>query len=453
MSSLHLNLPGNARAVATQNNTQHTHTSKKERSEVRSLDKELEKRIEQIELFLLTKGEEKVKESKDGDGKNANVNNEEKIKINKNDEKKEDNDRNEGNRESKLSDEFLETKYKLESIDKILGFDAEKDKKDFFSGQLKNQIQNSNIGETGFRGNIAELRHSVGSNNTSFNPNFKANSNYPIGKYSPISLFSGADNDRISRQKEPKIVFAGDASPSMTMSDREYGRSLNNNYSGSNNNHNHNSSSSNDNNNNALIRSKRNILTVNFDGKSGSNGQINQPNTSPSAPPIYPRNPVRNVVQGPSPLRGTTSSEMTRKNDDNDNYSRNTDLEQRVYAAFDAKLESQKDVYNDVKTEMGSESRILGNSLFSPPRFPPEGAALRALRSTQKTKIMKENSLDPESIRKESNRSVSPDQYSYNKENIFQNKNIALPDFSSPVHDRQEYLNKMKKMRELMTSQ
>jgi hypothetical protein len=455
MSSLHVNLPGNARPVSAQNNnTQHTHTGKKGNLEVGSVDNSIEKRIELIELFLQTKGEEKVKENKDDEGNIRNINNNENI-ANKNDDKKESNDQNKESHESKPSEEFLETKYKLESIDKILGFDAEKDKKDFFSGQLKNQIQNSNIGENGYRGNITELRNSVGQNDTSINPNFKANSSFPIGKFSPISLFSGSDNERISRQNEPKIVFAGDVSPSITRSDREYGRSINSNYSGNyqNNNNSNSNEKYNDNNSNTLNRSRRNVLTVNFDGKPGSVGQINRPNASPSAPPIYPRNLVQNPVLGPSPLRGSRSSEMTRKSDDNDNYSRGMDLEQRSYAAFDAKLKNQKDIYNDIKTNIGSDSRIRGNSLFSPPSFPPEGAAIRALRSTQKTKIMKENSLDPGSLRKESNRSVSPDQYSYDKENIFQNKNVVLPDFSSPVHDRQEYLNKMKKMRELMTSQ
>ena len=458
MSSLHLNLPGNTRPVSTPQNTkQHPHTFKNESSGVRSLDNDIEKRIEQIESILRSKNKENVIKNIEGETISSTINKKDIIEINKNNENKDD---NYGNVKSHISDptkEYLDTKYKLESIDKILGFDAEKDKNSYFSGQLKNQNLNNNIGENGFRGNITELRNSVGSSNLNFNPNFKPNRNFPIGKFSHFSPFSGAENERMSRQNEPKLVFAGDVSPSPA--DRDYGRSVNNNYDNNSQNNNNNNSNNNNNNNisnigryydsNPLNRSKRNILTVNFDGDSGSNGQMNQPNSLPSAPPIYPRN----LTQDPSPSREVKQTEMARKFIDSSISSRKMDLEQRSYAAFDAKFRNQKEIYNEIKTEIGSDSRIRGNSLFSPPSFPPEGSAIRALRSTQKEKIRNENSLDPGSLRKESRNSISPEQFRNNKENIFQNQNIVLPDFSSPVHDRQEYLNKMKKMRELLTAQ
>ena len=97
----------------------------------------------------------------------------------------------------------------------------------------------------------------------------------------------------------------------------------------------------------------------------------------------------------------------------------------------------------EIQYEIGSSTNIRSFPSFSPPHYPPEGSAIRALREKQKEeKLNNSNNIQKKNLGISSNY-VST--YVQNKENI-------LPDMSSPVNDRLEYLNNMKKMREKMST-
>lgn len=348
---------------------------------------------------------------------------------------------------SNISD--IKTKLKL--IDDILGFDAEKDKLDFFKGQLNGNLSNitnrnvefsdnigtdnkidinitsnRNISENEIKDLYREYKNAKSpSNLLDSNPNYNANKKYPDGKYDPKSLLQNSAEINKSQNKKMKVVFARQLN---SFSDSEI-----------------NSNSSNNSMNSSSVQS-----------------------TQPSAPP---QQQSQNLTQNTSsfiPFSFSLSNSNFSNTSDNglQNANRTNQISVDKSSRNSARYLSSSD--GEFKFGMGRISDIESNPSFSPSTFPADGAAIRALRNAgiekkKQEKIMieeREKNREKEKERtsanmkeKIQNMKNNSNLFSFDgdKENHFLNIKFSvkpLPAACSPVHDRMDYLNNMKKMRQ-----
>ena len=349
-----------------------------------------------------------------------------------------------------------------------MGFDAEKDKNDFFSGKLegvvddiknfeKNRRENQNQFE-----NLFALNPSISSNTISDKNKF------PSGKYEPNPLFSMDD-------RRPPLYN--------TKSGDEENRKYNLTQMGININRNHNN---------------QNHNTGKYsDGYSDRNNLIDRDVTSylPSAPPIFPSSfstPSPSFSPSPPssssfsrflpnvtppslphsphthptsypPLHSPHLSQLLepnyRRNEQNEN-------ENEYFSEqYEKKLKNQKVAFDKIEGEIGfSGTKTTEFPSFPPSNYPPEGTAIRALRAVQRkqaelnrTVLLLSNSSGERSERENETELNNKNKFDYsniikgNKENLnLMNHNYVLPSASAPVSDRIEYLNNMKRMRLLV---
>ena len=365
-----------------------------------------------------------------------------------------------------------EKKMKLDNIDNILGFDGEKDKNDYFAGQLRgftgnnnnyynndknknnndnsndennnnknNNINNKNYDSSNGKSNNHEKNkiestknifcdNFVSSNPPSFNPNYTENRKYLPGVHNPPA-YGNRNNGNGKHENGPKIVFAGQTSMSARLTEK------------SNNNHNE---ENNCNDNNAVT-----FNDINYQNKNENE------NTAASAPPFVPRNQVlvpSVSTTPPSSNQPTSSSSSSLSHIDKKRIqnsqiaSNNLKSDLILQQEYEIKRKFQSQKFNEIQYEIASSTNIRSFPLFSPPKYPPEGSAIRALREKQKEEKQKEEKFNNSSNIKKKNLEISSNYVS----TYMQNKENILPDMSSPVHDRLEYLNNMKKMREKMTT-
>ena len=349
-----------------------------------------------------------------------------------------------------------DTKSKLKLIDDILGFDAEKDKLDYFKGQLNGNISaitnkntdisaniddnnktninikmNKNISENEIKDLYREYKNAKSpSNLLESNPDYNANKKYPEGKYDPNSILQNSEEINKSQNKKMKVVFARQLN---SFSDKEINSNLNN-Y------------------NNAM-----------------NNSYVQNQNTQPSAPPQQV--PIsRNLTQDPSlfiPSSFSPSNLNITHNDDNRLQNENR-VNQFSVEKINNTAKYLSSSNNDVKFEMGRNTNIESNPSFSPSTFPADGAAIRALRNAgiekkNQEKIIneerereREREMEKRKINQKENFQITKNDsnlfsFDSDKENNFLNINFSaksLPTACSPVHDRMDYLNNMKKMRQ-----
>ena len=350
---------------------------------------------------------------------------------------------------SKVHNSDIKSKLKL--IDDILGFDAEKDKLDFFKGQLNENISNitnrnvefsanigtdnktdinitsnRNISENEIKDLYREYKNAKSpSNLLDSNPNYNANKKYPDGKYDPNSLLQNSAEINKSQNKKMKVVFARQLN---TFSDSEI-----------------NSNSNNNSMNNFSVQS-----------------------TQPSAPPQQQsQNQTQNTSSFiPSSFLLSNSNFSNTSDNRLQNENRTNQISGDKISRDSARYLSSSD--GEFKFEMGRITDIDSNPSFSPSTFPADGAAIRALRNAgiekkKQEKIMieeREKNREKEKERTNANKKEkiqnmknNPNLFSFDsdKENGFLNINFSvkpLPAACSPVHDRMDYLNNMKKMRQ-----
>ena len=349
-----------------------------------------------------------------------------------------------------------EKKMKLDNIDNILGFDAEKDKNDYFAGQLRGfagnnnnsynndkNKNNKNDNDNNYNVNNNSNNHennkiasskNISSDNfvflnpPSFNPNYTENRKYLPGVYNP-PVYGNRNNGNGKHENGPKIVFAGQT----LKSGRLTGKSNSNKENNNNNNYN-------------------NMVTFN---DSNDQNEIENENTAASAPPFVPRNQVlgpsvsTTVPSSNQPSSSSSLSNIEKNRSQNSQIASNSlksDLILQQQYEIKRKFQSQK--FNEIQYEIGSSTNIRSFPLFSPPNYPPEGSAIRALREKQKEEKVKEEKLNNSNNMKKKNLEISSNYVS----TYVQNKENILPDMLSPVNDRLEYLNNMKKMREKMST-
>ena len=358
---------------------------------------------------------------------------------------------------------------KLQRIDQILGFDAEKDKNDFFSGKLegvvddiknfeKNRSKNQN--QIVFE-NLFALNPSISSNTISDNNKF------PSGKYEPNPLFSMDDRDRRPPLYNTKSGDEQNRKYNLT----QMGISINRNH----NNENHNTSTY-------------------SDGYSDRNNLIDRDVTSylPSAPPIFPSSfstPSPSFVPSPpssssfsrflpnvtppslphSPHTHPTSyppqhsPHLSQLLEPNYRRKEQNENENEYFSElYEKKLKNQKVAFDKIEGEIGfSGTKTTEFPSFPPSNYPPEGTAIRALRAVQRKQAelnrTLSNSSGERSERENETELNNKNKFDYsniikgNKENLnFMNHNYVLPSASAPVSDRIEYLNNMKRMRLLV---
>ena len=463
MSSLRINLPD--RSLKPPQYTQHTpHTQSTLNS-----SREQEEKVPYNNLKIEVEVGEAIKSEnkKINNENNSTLNrkqNEIKIHVDYKEEKE-----NKVNKDDNIIKSLKENKMKLDSIDNLLGFDAEKDKNDYFAGQLrgftgnndnsyhdnintnvmdKNNNNNNNNNNINNNININDNKNNdnnnenktiltisrtqnisnniIPSNLPSINPNYTENRKFLPGVYNPPA-YGNRNNGNGKHENGPKIVFAGQTPSSFKLSNNS---NNNNNLNDKNNScYDHINNYNNNNNLNSKNRNFNNIVTFsdNKNENKNANTNIAENENSVSAPPFE----IQNQIQGTS-----LNSERESKN-------LKSDLILQQQYEIKRKLQSQK--FNEIQYEIGSSTNIRSFPSFSPPDYPPEGTAIRALREKQKEERLKEN-LNNSTITKKKNLEIASNYastYVHNKENI-------LPDITSPVNDRLEYLSNMKKMREKM---
>ena len=368
-------------------------------------------------------------------------------------------DKNENVKEGKEEKNVMssnEKKMKLDNIDNILGFDAEKDKNDYFAGQLRGfagnnnnsynndkNKNNKNDNDNNYNVNNNSNNHennkiasskNISSDNfvflnpPSFNPNYMENRKYLPGVYNP-PVYGNRNNGNGKHENGPKIVFAGQT----LKSGRLTGKSNSNKENNNNNNYN-------------------NMVTFN---DSNDQNEIENENTAASAPPFVPRNQglgpsvSTTVPSSNQPSSSSSLSNIEKNRSQNSQIASNSlksDLILQQQYEIKRKFQSQK--FNEIQYEIGSSTNIRSFPLFSPPNYPPEGSAIRALREKQKEEKVKEEKLNNSNNMKKKNLEISSNYVS----TYVQNKENVLPDMLSPVNDRLEYLNNMKKMREKIST-
>ena len=383
-----------------------------------------------------------------------------------------------------------DNKQKLQRIDQILGFDAEKDKKDFFSGNLEgladgiqNMEKNKNKSKVGFE-NLLSLNSSI----SSYVPDKK----FPSGKYEPNPLFSP-----VGRKPPLYTTESGeDQNRKYSLSHKEISMSRNRN------NGNYN-------------------MGANSDGYGNRNYLIDDDVTSyqPSAPPMYPVSssspspffspsppsfsspssssnkrqppsyPIKSNSSSPSSsyLLDFTPSSLPRFPNTHPNsyptlqipnlpqqleptYRRNERNENEndfCNAQYEIKLREQKLALDKIEGEIGfSGTKTTEFPSFPPSNYPAEGTAIRALRIVQKKQAELNRNRDRpaspiDERRKRENETGlnSKNQFGLDfsnsiigdKENFnIMNHSYVIPSASAPVSDRIEYLNNMKRMRQLV---
>jgi flagellar hook-basal body complex protein FliE len=485
MSNLRINLPDQSMKPPqhTQQHSAHTqstlNSSKKQEEKIPYNNLKVEVEVgEAIESDnTKTKNEEKnttsLNSENEKNGKNG------KIKIDDKEGKGEK--ENKENKDENSMKSLKENKLKLDDIDNLLGFDAEKDKSDFFAGQLRgftgsnnyfynnndninsnimdnnnnhnNNISNSNNNSyddnnNNYNNNKTMLTNDkrqnishniIPSNPPSINPNYTENRKFLPGVYNPPAY--GNRNNGIGKHENgPKIVFAGQTPSSVKLfNDTNRNNSYDNNY---NNNNNDNSNNNNNNNLNSKNRNSQNVVTFS-DNKNENENFV-------SAPPFEFQNQVQGTILNSFPSSSINIERNKIMNSERE--SNNLKSDQILQQQYEIKRKIQLQKFNEIQYEIGASTNIRSFPSFSPPNYPPEGTAIRALREKQKEERLKEEklkeNLNNSTMNKKKNLETASNYsstYVHNKENI-------LPDITSSVNDRLEYLNNMKKMREKMIS-
>ena len=466
MSNLRINLPD--QSMKPPQHTQHTQSTL-------NSSKNQEEKV----IYNNLKIEVEVGEAIENE--NIKINNEYNSASNKKENKENEKNKTdeEGEKESKENKDedtinsFKENKMKLDNIDNLLGFDAEKDTNDYFAGQLRgftgnnnnlNNVNNTNLMGSNIHKNNNNINNNEGindnnnynnydnnkttlttgearnisnniipSNPPSINPNYTENRKFLPGVYNPPA-YGNRNNGNGKYENGPKIVFANQTPSSVRLSNN-LNKNNNNLYA----------KSSNQN------RKYDNVVT--FNDNKNENTNINENENFVSAPPFEFQNQVQGTSLNsnssfPPSLSNIEKNKMINSEGESKNLKSDLILQQQY--EIKRKIQSQK--YNEIQYEIGASTNIRSFPSFSPPNYPPEGTAIRALREKQKEERLKEEklkeNLNNSSMNKKKNLEIASNYtstYVHNKENI-------LPDITSPVNDRLEYLNNMKKMREKMIS-
>ena len=409
--------------------------------------------------------------------------------------------------------EDADNRIKLEQIDKILGFDPEIDKKDFFSGQLKGLANDSKyFDKKKFQRNDDFQNLSIPNSTNKFSSNFTDNSKFPRGNYEPNSLLLEGDENKGKTMRRPPVHGArGEEDPRRELyGDSTYGtRGGNDVHRGH-----HNNSSDNNyiRNNNLYTHRKTDQLS------SGNENTIisSSFSSTPSAPPIFPTSPsfspsFFSFSSYPSPFSHhlpsstppTSHSDYERTRSDpfepssphinhfsspaqhpypsSLNSLSHPQSEERDYrkeqkeikdgyqnSQYELISKKQKSALSRIELEIGSLTENKGFPSFSPSNYPAEGTAIRALRAAQKKEkdfIRSQRSSSGLDDLNTNDKIESKNKYSNNylnnsslgdgnkENNDLLNSNYVLPLPSAPASIRIEYLNNMKRMRQLAAYQ